>query len=159
MADTTTVIKFVDGIGAPQTQDSMLDGQGNVIPQFQPRVNSAPVSDSNPLPTYGPAHTPAAGTASIVAVGGTAVIAITGPVRGGYIANPLTAADQGIGGAEAIIVDPVNSPGSAPGAGNGTAQSIAAGSTWTLPFPIPAGVTVHVNAVTTGHKFTVVTFN
>ncbi|HEY8685965.1 MAG TPA: hypothetical protein VIO57_10205 [Chloroflexota bacterium] len=159
MADTETTVKFIDGNGAAQTQLSVVTGTGSVAPETALRANGAFVADTNPLPTYDAPHTPAAGTTTQIAVGGTAVVAITGPVRGGYIVNPSAAADQGIGVAESIYVDPVNSPGSAPGAGNGTAMPLVAGQSWTLPCAIPIGATVRVNAASSGHKFTVVIWN
>src|SRR6185312_4208000 len=73
---------------------------------------------------------------SVVATGGTAVVAITGPISGGYIANPPNAASQGTGAT-----------------GNGTTSVLGNGASFTLP-ALAAGVTVKVNAATSGHKFT-----
>jgi len=76
------------------------------------------------------AYTYAAGTASVVTTGGTAVTAITGPVKGGYIVNPETAANQGIVAAEPLLVDPVGTASTSPGNGNGTASPLDPGQTW-----------------------------
>jgi|SRR6185312_4360267 len=90
---------------------------------------------------------------SVVATGGTAVVAITGPISGGYIANPPNAASQGIGAAENLYVDMVGTPGSTDATGNGTTSVLGNGASFTLP-ALAAGVTVKVNAATSGHKFT-----
>lgn len=121
-----------------------------------PFLNGAPIGPTNPLFTESVPFTPSAGTTSQIVVGGQAVVAIIGPVSGGYIVNPESAADQGISAVEQLFVDPVASPTSASGSGNGTASSLDAGQPWTLPCAIPDGVTVRVNAATAGHKFTVV---
>jgi hypothetical protein len=157
MADFEITVRFIDGSAIPQNQLSVSDGEGGVAPQTALRANGSLVSDANPLPSHAPPCTPAAGTAWTIATGGTAIIAITGPVRTGYITNPESNLDQGIEATEQGYVDMVNTPGSAPGSGNGTATSLDPGQTWSLPHPIPAGVTVKVNAATAGHKFTVVT--
>ena len=157
--DTQNTLAVVDGKTLPQSLLVGVDPSGNLVYQFLPRVRGAIVDDANPLPAAPPVATPAAGTASQVAMAATAVIAITGPVKGGYIVNPESAADQGVGTAEQLYVDPVAVPGAAPGAGNGTAVSLDPGASWSLPCPIPAGVTVHVNAASAGHKFTVVVWS
>ena len=101
---------------------------------------------------------PVAGLATAVATGGTAVTAVSGPINGGYIINPPNLAGQGIGAAEALYIDMVGTPGSTDAANNGTTSSLpATGGTFTLP-PLATGVNVKVNAATTGHKFTVVTW-
>lgn len=96
--------------------------------------------------------TPTAGLNSEVTVGGTPVIAVVGGPNGGFITNPATAADQGIGAPEPIYVDPVNT--NPPLQGNGTTFSIGPGQTWS----VIAGQTTPtaVNAATGGHKFSVV---
>lgn len=103
------------------------------------------------------AVTPKAGTNSVVVTGGTPVQAVPANPNGGFITNPLTAADQGLGTAETLYVDPVSTtPGSTPGSGNGTATALAPGQTWYL---IPGQTTpTFVNAASSGHKFTVVWF-
>lgn len=105
----------------------------------------------------GSGYTPIAGTASAIVTGGTAVVAVTGPINGGYIINPLNAAAQGIGTAESLYIDMVGTPGSTDAAANGTTSIIAAGATFNLP-AVASGVNVRVNGATTGHKFTVVTW-
>lgn len=100
------------------------------------------------------AFTPAAGNASTIVTGGTAVLAALANVNGGYITNPASDADQGISPAEYLYIDPVNP---APGlVGNGTTIALAPGQSFSL---IP-GTTLPTaaNAVTSGHKFTVVVY-
>jgi hypothetical protein len=103
------------------------------------------------------AATPGQGTSSQVLSAGAPVIAIQGPVIGGYISNPETAADQNISVVEALYVDPVNSP--SVGVGNGTTTSLDPGQSWLLPCPIATGVIVRVVSASAGHKFTVVTWS
>lgn len=98
--------------------------------------------------------TPAAATASTVAVAGTAVTFIIGPINGGYVTNPANAARQGIVTAEPGYIDLVGTPGSTEAAANGTTSALDPGQTFALP-PLEAGVTVKVNAATAGHKFSV----
>lgn len=151
-------IAGVDKNGNPINILSGSDGSSNVAPaHVNYTINGVPNGVSGtPFIVEHDTHTPAAGTATIITTGGTAVIAITGPVKGGYVTNPEIAADQGISTAEPLYVDPVNPPGSTAGSGSGTAQTLDPGQNWVLPCAIPAGVTVRVNAATTGHKFTVV---
>ena len=94
-----------------------------------------------------------AGPVGVVTTGGTAVNAVVGPVNGCYIANPSTAADQGISVAETLYVDPVNA---ATTSGSTTNFGITLGQPWNCPGAIPAGKSVSVSAATSGHKFTVV---
>jgi hypothetical protein len=101
--------------------------------------------------------TPTGGAHSFITIGGTPVIAASAnPLgyNGGYIVNPLTASDQGIGTAEPLIVDPT---GVVPGLNaNGTAIALQPGQSWNL---IPGQVTAtYVNAVTSSHKFTCVVY-
>lgn len=86
-----------------------------------------------------------------VVTGGTAVTAVPVNPAGGFIQNPQSADDQAIVTAEVMYVDPINAPGSAPGAGNGTCFVLYPGQTWS----IIAGQTTQtrVNAGTSGHKF------
>lgn len=100
------------------------------------------------------AVTPKPGSTSVVSVGGTAVTAIPAGPLGGVIQNPLAAADQGLGAAEVLYVDPVAVPGSTPGDGNGTTFVIYPGQTWSV---IPEQSTpTRVNAASSGHKFSCV---
>jgi len=99
--------------------------------------------------------TPTAGLVSTVAVGGVAVEAVGTAPNGGFITNPASNTDQGIapGAAEPLYVDPVGAAGLA---GNGTTFALAPGQTWEI---IPGQTTpTTVNAVTTGHKFSVVVY-
>ena len=101
--------------------------------------------------------TPVAGAANHIVTGGTAVTAITAKpagINGGYITNPLSTTDQGVGTVEPLIVDPT---GASPGSNaNGTAIALQPGQTFAL---IPGQTTaVLVNATTTGHKFTSVVY-
>lgn len=97
---------------------------------------------------------PAAGTANTIVNGGVAIIAAVGPLNGGYITNPLNAAAQGVT-AEDINIDMTGPPLAGDAFGFGTTVTIPAGSTFTIP-AIAAGVNVWVNAVTAGHRITVV---
>ena len=105
-----------------------------------------------------PPVTPIAGLVSQVTTGGTAVVA-AGPVaNGGFIQNPASAADQGLATAEDLIVNPVDvaaNPNTA-GIANGTNFRIPPGGTWQL---IPGQTTnTSVNAVSSGHHFSVVVY-
>lgn len=95
--------------------------------------------------------TPRAGAASVVVVGGTPVMVIDVGPNGGFITNPFSAVDQGLGAAETLYVDPVNDSAAA---GNGTTFALQPGQTWTV---IPGQTTkTSVNAASAGHKFSVV---
>lgn len=99
-----------------------------------------------------------AGNASAIVNAGTAVAAIVGPCNGGYIANPLTAAAQGIVTAEELFVDPTKAPGSTDAVASGTCSAIVPGGVWLLNGPISAGQTIYANAATAAHAFNVVVF-
>jgi hypothetical protein len=96
-------------------------------------------------------QTPYRAATTVVSVGGTAAVAMYGPLGGGFITNPASAADQGIGTAEVLFVDLT---GPAALKETGTTVPIQPGAT----FIIPAGQTtnVSVNAKTSGHKFSAV---
>lgn len=100
--------------------------------------------------------TPVPGAANTVVTGGTAVIAVAANadgIGGCYIQNPYDPADQGLGSAEPIYVSPVAEPGLE---GNDFTFRIEPGGTWT---GIAGQVTpTWVNATTSGHKFTVVSW-
>lgn len=51
MSDTQSTWSVRDGRGRLRQADINVDASGNVIPQFVPRVNSAPVGTGNPIPT------------------------------------------------------------------------------------------------------------
>jgi hypothetical protein len=98
---------------------------------------------------------PRAANATVVTTGGMPIVAIVGPVNGGYLTNPLNAAAQGIVTAEDINIDMVGPPLAGDAYGYGTTVTIPAGNTFTVPAVGP-GVQVWVNAVTSGHRLTVV---
>jgi hypothetical protein len=99
------------------------------------------------------AVTPISGLASVVTVGGTPVIAVGANLNGGVITNPYTATDQGIGTAEPLYVNPV---GAASTSGNGSTFALQPGQSWT----IISGQTTptSVNAATSGHKFSCISY-
>lgn len=100
--------------------------------------------------------TPIPGAASAVVTGGQPVVAIAANalgVNGGFITNPVLAADQGIGAAEPLYINPVDAAGVA---ANGNTFRLEPGQTWTV---IPGQTTAtSVNAVSAGHRFSVVSF-
>lgn len=100
------------------------------------------------------AVTPQPGNTSTVVTGGTAVtavLAVPAGIGGGFITNPLTATDQGIGSTEPLYVNPVVS---ATTVGNGTTFALQPGQSWSL---VPGQTTATtVNAASSGHKFAVV---
>jgi hypothetical protein len=80
---------------------------------------------------------------------GVPVQAIGPNQLGGYIVNPLSAADQGIGTAEALYVNQV---GNAITQANGTTIALQPGQSYTV---IPSTTTgVSVASLTGSHKFT-----
>lgn len=90
---------------------------------------------------------------SAVTVAGQAIIAAYGPLLGGFIQNPLYAADQNVPKPEPLYVDLT---GPASDFETATTSAIEPGDTFT----IPAGFTgnVWVNAKTAGHSFSGVVF-
>jgi hypothetical protein len=98
-----------------------------------------------------PTVSPQAGFNVMIVTGGTAVVAIPANAQGGYIINPYAAADQNVSPAEPLYVDPVASPGSTPGTGNGTTRALGPGEQFNV---IPYSTTpIMANAATAGHKF------
>lgn len=95
--------------------------------------------------------TPGPGVVHEIVTGGTPVTAINAFPNGGFITNPLSAADQGLATAEPLIVNPVSSAGTI---ANDTNFALQPGQTWT----VIAGQTTatSVNAISSGHKFSVV---
>jgi hypothetical protein len=69
------------------------------------------------------------------------------------ILNPPTANGQGIASVEPMYVSVVGTPGSTEADGNGSTVPLLPGGTFIVP-PIATGVSVKVNAATSGHKFT-----
>ncbi len=65
-----------------------------------------------------------------VAIGGTSVVAIYAPLVGGFITNPASAADQGLGAAELLFVDYT---GPAAAAVTGTTFALGPGETASVP--------------------------
>lgn len=121
-----------------------------------------PNDQSNPagaIPVYivpgaaGSAFTPGAAAASVIAAGGTAVIVFTGPISGGLISNPTSAAGQGIAAAENLYISLIGVPGSTDAAAGGGTLTLAPGASYQLP-ALATGVTVRANAATSSHKFT-----
>lgn len=94
------------------------------------------------------ANTPKPGLATVIATGGTAVTIIPAGAKGGMIANPYYAADQGIAASEMLYINPV---GDAVVGGTGATFAIGPGGS----FMIPPDSTLPVTAVaaTSGHKF------
>lgn len=99
--------------------------------------------------------TPAAGTGSSIVTGGTAITVATGPLKGGYVTNPINAAAQGIATAENAYCDPVGTPGSTDAAAHGTTSPLTVGQTYNIP-ALATGSVLKCNAATSGHNFTVV---
>jgi hypothetical protein len=97
--------------------------------------------------------TPIVGAAVAVATGGTAVSAVAANANGCVITNPLTTTDQGIGTVEPLYVNPVTT---ATTTGNTSTFPLAPGQSFNC---VPRStIAVSVNAATTAHKFTVVSW-
>jgi hypothetical protein len=95
--------------------------------------------------------TPIAGPASQTGTPGIPVTAIQSNQAGGYIVNPLLAADQGIAAAEVLFVNQV---GPSDTQANGTTIALQPGQSYTV---IPNTTTpVSVAALSANHKFTAV---
>jgi hypothetical protein len=98
--------------------------------------------------------TPQPPNTSTVVTGGvpvTAVLAVSNGINGGYVVNPLTASDQGLGAIEPLYVNIVTN---ATTSGNGTTVALQAGQSFAL---VPGQTTaVSVNAASNGHRFTCV---
>jgi hypothetical protein len=109
-----------------------------------------PVEDeAMPITPFNPR---ALSNASVI-TGGVPVPAITGPINGGFITNPINSAAQGIVAAENLYVDMVAAPGSTDAAGHNTTVILQSGQNFVLP-PLAAGVNVWINAATSGHQIT-----
>lgn len=96
--------------------------------------------------------TPIPALNSQVATGNTAINAFGPNPNGGFLQNPASAGDQGLGASEDLIVNPVTTaaaPGVAGGV-NGTNFRISPGGGWSLI----AGQTTptSINAASSGHK-------
>jgi hypothetical protein len=92
------------------------------------------------------------GAASKVLKAGVAIQAAYGPLLGGFVMNPLTAADQGVP-AEPLYLDLTG-----PAAAKETATTIELTPGQIFNFPANFGGTVWVNANTAGHKFAAVVY-
>lgn len=99
---------------------------------------------------------PAAALATKISAAAEAVIVATGPIRGGYIVNPLDLEGQGVA-AEPLNVDMVGVPGGTPADVNGTTCALLPGQTFIIP-KLASGVLLRANAATAGHKFTAVVY-
>jgi hypothetical protein len=55
MADSSTVVPFVDGTSITRQQLSTNDNAGSIAPQTALRTNGGPVEVGNPLPVHSPA--------------------------------------------------------------------------------------------------------
>jgi hypothetical protein len=93
--------------------------------------------------------TPRALATYTVVTGGAAVTVVTGPITGGWLTNPLSASEQGIATAESLYLSQSTTPGLV---GNGAVANLYPGQNWTFG-ALDAGVTVMINAATSGHKF------
>ena len=95
---------------------------------------------------------PQPGLIAFLTLGGTPQTIVGPNPQGGFITNPYTSTDQGIGAAEPLFIDPTGN--SATTQGNGTTFRLEPGQTWEL---IPGQTTTtSVNAMTSGHKFSVI---
>ena len=101
----------------------------------------------------GALFTPSAATASVIAAAGIAVVVFTGPVAGGFIQNPLSAAGQGIATAENLYINFITAPGSTDAAAGGGTIILVPGASYEVP-PLASGVQLRANAATINHKFT-----
>lgn len=96
--------------------------------------------------------TPVVGVATITpTTPGLSVTAIAANQAGGYIVNPLAAADQGLATAEPLYVNQVGTAGTA---ANGSTIALQPGQSYTI---IPNTTTpVNVASFSASHKFTAV---
>lgn len=93
------------------------------------------------------------GASSKIALGGVPQVALFGPLGGGKITNPITAADQGLSVAEPLFLDLTG-----PAALGETPTTILLAPGQSLDVPVGDTVSVWVNAASTGHRFSAVTF-
>jgi hypothetical protein len=123
---------------------------------------SYPNNQSNPaaaIPVWiapgadGAGYTPVVAPVTVITTGGTAVTVLTGPISGGTISNPLTAAGEGVVVAENLYISFVGTPGSTDAAAHGGTLTLVPGAFYSLP-ALATGVTLKANAATSGHLFT-----
>ena len=110
--DRTALFSLIDGGGQLQSVDMLLDNSegGGLIPQTQWRVNSAPVSTTNPVPVVPATGTPAAATGRLILMAGNVpqtLLAASPTPATVVISNPLTPFGQSVATAESAWVDPV----------------------------------------------------
>jgi hypothetical protein len=86
-----------------------------------------------------------------VVTGGVAVVAVAGPIYGGFLTNPISAAAQGVATAENLYIDMVGVPGSTDAAAYGTTVILQPGQNFTFPW-LAVGVLVRINAASSGHR-------
>ena len=147
--------------GAVQTIATQVDSAGNIVAFSAVGVvnggTASAVSTLNPLPvaTGAGSVVPAPALATEIVSGGVAVEVCAGPITGGYVMNPVSAAAQGLGSTENLYVDPINAPGSTDAAANGTTTLLAPGDVYQIP-ALAAGQQLRANATSSGHKFTAV---
>ncbi len=104
------------------------------------------------MASVAPAVTPVPGVSHQIVTGGSPVVAVAANPNGGFITNPVSSTDQGVT-AEVLYVNPY---GNATTSANNTTFALQPGQTWNI---IPGQTTpTSVNAATTGHKFSVVSF-
>jgi len=93
------------------------------------------------------------GAASRIPLAGVSIPAVYGPVLGGFVVNPFSAADQGLQTAEPLFLDPT---GPAALFETSTTIELSPGGTWSLPANF--GGTLYINAATAGHQFSSVVY-
>lgn len=97
--------------------------------------------------------TPIPGVNAFVNAAGTPVVAVAANPNGGFITNPLLAADQGVPNEEPLYINPIGDAGTQ---ANGSTFALQPGQTWTV---IPGQTTpTSVNAASAGHKFSVISW-
>ena len=98
------------------------------------------------MASVAPAVTPIPGVSASIAVGATSQVAVGPNPNGGFITNPA-------GATESLFVNPVAAALLTAG---GTTFELRPGQSWDI---IPGQTTAtNVNAVTTGHVFSVVSY-
>lgn len=149
--------------GVIQTIATQVDSSGNTVAYVALGVVNGgtvtPVGALSPVPTI-PGRgqvVPVPAMASQVVSAGVPVTVAQGPIAGGYVTNPATAAAQGLGSTENLYVDPINAPGGGDATANGTTTLLPAGSTYAVP-ALAAGQQLRANSTSAGHKFTGVTW-
>ena len=112
------------------------------------------VSPSNPIPVSVAQSTPTAASQSAIVTGGTAITIATGPWKGGFVQNPITASDQNIATAENFYINLVTT---ATANGRGSNICLTPGDSFNLP-AVPGGVSLTGIAATTAHAISVEIF-